>query len=67
MKVDTNIMLDVLLKTKEGKKFLLDSNDDNRNTSMSKDKCNEMPKIALSSTAEQNNGCLCNCWWQNNF
>ena len=62
-KVDTNIMLDVLLKTKEGKKNLPDDNDDNRRINELRYTSNEMPNTTLPSSMEQNNGCPCNCWW----
>ena len=62
-KVEPDVMLDVLWKTKEGKKFLLDTNDDNRRINELRRTSNKVPKIDLSLSMEPNNGCQCKCLW----
>ena len=63
MQVKTDIMLDVLLKTKEGNKFLLDAYDNNRYVPKPRNVRNKKTNITLTSSVKTSNGFLCNCCW----
>ena len=63
MEVDTNIMLDVLLKTKEGKKCSLGAYDYNRYVRKPRNASNTKSNITLTSSVKTSNDFLCNCLW----